>query len=320
MAGLPEREQLSDPLLIVGTGALATLFAARIASTGWPVSMLGAWQNGLDSLRENGARLVESNGREQRFPVNATHDPQNCSDTRYALVLRKAWQTSHTADQLAACLDENGLALTLQNGWGNAEILASRLGAERVAVGITTTGATLLGPGLARAGGEGIVTLQAHNRLAPLARLLRQAGFNVSVVDDARALLWGKLVINAAINPITALLRVPNGALLERSDARQLMHALAREAAAVAAAQGVALPFNDPALAAEDVARRTAANRSSMAQDVQRGAPTEIDAICGAIVRAAAASGAPAPLNEAMWLLVRAMHPQTLSNAASVSW
>jgi hypothetical protein len=89
--------------------------------------------------------------------------------------------------------------------------------------------------------------------------------------------VWGKLVINAAINPLTALLGVPNGELLARPAARALMADLACEAAAVAAAQGIRLPYPDPVAAAEGVAQRTAANRSSMLQDVQRGAPTEID-------------------------------------------
>ncbi|MEJ5223042.1 MAG: ketopantoate reductase C-terminal domain-containing protein, partial [Anaerolineales bacterium] len=123
-------------------------------------------------------------------------------------------------------------------------------------------------------------------------------------------LLWGKLIINAAINPLTALLRVPNGALLERPDARLLMGELARETAAVARALGVTLPFDDPAAAAEAVARKTASNHSSMAQDILRGAPTEIDAICGAVARAADRCGMTAPLNTVMWRLVRAVQKE----------
>ncbi|MGW8250924.1 MAG: ketopantoate reductase family protein, partial [Anaerolineales bacterium] len=110
--------------------------------------------------------------------------------------------------------------------------------------------------------------------------------FAVEDATDPDVLLWGKLVINAAINPLTALLQVPNGELLERPTARSLMVSLAREAAAVAAAQKLRLPYDDPITAVEETATRTAANRSSMLQDVQRGMPTEIDAICGAIVHA----------------------------------
>ena len=131
----------------------------------------------------------------------------------------------------------------------------------------------------------------------------------VDVIPDANALVWGKLVVNAAINPLTALLGVPNGALLERPAARRVMATLARETAAVARALGISLPFGDPVARAEDVARHTAANRSSMFQDVKRGAPTEIDAICGAIFRAGEARGVAAPVNWAMWQLVSALRP-----------
>jgi 2-dehydropantoate 2-reductase len=200
------------------------------------------------------------------------------------------------------------VALSLQNGAGNLETLQGVLGLDRAALGVTTVGATLLGPGQVRQAGAGMISLSAHPRLSPLAAWLQKAGFTVEQVADAKSLLWGKLVINAAINPLTALLRVPNGQLLERSTARQLLQAAAQEAAAVAAAQGLTLPYPDPVAAAEATARRTAANRSSMLQDILRGAPTEIDAICGAIVQAGLQSGAPTPVNRTLWQLVKALH------------
>jgi 2-dehydropantoate 2-reductase len=199
------------------------------------------------------------------------------------------------------------LALTLQNGLGNREQLAQVLGGERVALGVTTAGATLLGPGRVRPVGEPLVTLSAHSRLPELAELLASSGFKIETAPDASALLWGKLVINAAINPLTALLGVSNGELLERPPARQLLQSVAREVAAVAAAQGVLLPYPDPVAAAEAVAHRTAANCSSMLQDVQRCAPTEIDAICGAIVRAGEQIGVPTPVNRTLLYLVQAL-------------
>jgi 2-dehydropantoate 2-reductase len=119
--------------------------------------------------------------------------------------------------------------------------------------------------------------------------------------------VWGKLVINAAINPLTALLRVPNGVLLERPAAREMMKALACESARVAAAENVELPFADPVAAAEEVARKTAGNRSSMLQDILRGAPTEIDAICGAVVQAAQRHKIDTPANWAAWKLVKSL-------------
>ena len=300
---------MKDSVLIVGTGALATLFAARLSASGAAVTMLGTWQEGIRALQRDGARLTLEDGSELVGQVRATDDPSACRGARLALVLVKAWQTERAASQLWECLSDEGAAVSLQNGLGNRETLVRFLDDGRVGLGVTTLGATLLGPGCAAYGGDGVVSVETHPRLGPLENLLNGAGFRVEVIPDARVLLWSKLVVSAAINPLTALLGVPNGALLERPSARVLMTGLACETAGVARALGVELPFADAAAAAEAVARRTASNHSSMLQDARRGARTEIDAICGAVVRAGEQADAPTPLNRVMAQMVAALLP-----------
>ena len=297
-------------ILIVGTGALATFFAARLSQAGYSVTMLGSWKDGLEALQLEGARLIDSAGVEHSFNVHAISDPRECRGVRHALVLVKAWQTEQVAEQLKECLAEDGLVVTLQNGLGNREMLARSLGWSRVALGTATTGATLLGPGLVREGGEGVISVERNQGLSTLEEALRSAKFKVQVVEDAQSLVWGKLVINAAINPLTAILRVPNGKLLELPSARVVMKALANETAQVAEAEKVTLPFPDPVAAAEDVANKTSGNYSSMLQDVLRGAPTEIDAICGAVVKLGQTHKIETPANWACWKLVQAMGDQ----------
>lgn len=287
-------------ILIVGTGALATLFANRLSRAGSQVTLLGSWQAALQALNLRGARVLEADGRWTSGAVRALREPQAAEGFRLALVLVKAWQTAHAARQLAACLAPDGIALGLQNGLGNRERLAAQLGDQRVALGVTTTGAALLEPGAVQYGGRGALQVQRHPRLDPLLRLLRSAGFEVHQNEDLESLLWGKLVINAAINPLTALHGVPNGALLEDPQLRKILRRTAEETAQVAAARGIQLPFVNPAEAAEAVARRTAANRSSMLQDLQRGAPTEIEAITGEVVRQAIELGVAVPHNQAL--------------------
>jgi 2-dehydropantoate 2-reductase len=289
---------------------MACLFAARLSAAGFSVWMYGTWPEGLQALRDSGVRLIDESGREQAYPVQVVRRPQDCAQALDALVLVKSWQTARAAAQLAGCLAQEGVALTLQNGMGNREALAKALGASRVSLGVTTTGANLLGPGRVRPAGEGVISLSAHPGISRLAGRLRAAGFVIENEPDPTALLWGKLVINAAINPITALLRVTNGELLNRPSARQLLQAIVREAAGVAVAQGIRLPYPDPVIAAETIARRTAQNRSSMLQDVLRGAPTEIDAICGAIVQAGEKTGVPTPTLRAIWQLIKALRPE----------
>jgi 2-dehydropantoate 2-reductase len=297
---------MADQILIAGTGALATLFAARLSAAGVQVSLLGTWQAGLSALQQHGAVLVGPEGEEQAFPVQVL-DPGSTAKFMQALVLVKSWQTGRVARQLLDHLHGEGLALTLQNGLGNREILSQVLGGERVAQGVTTLGGTLLAPGRVRRGGDGQLSLEFQPRLEPMAGLLSRAGFQVNLVPEAAPLVWGKLVVNAAINPLTAILRLANGELLNHPARRRLLAELARETAAVAAALGISLPFNDPVAAAEEVARRTSENRSSMLQDVLRGAPTEIDSISGAIVKAGISLGVATPYNACMYQLVQAI-------------
>lgn len=283
---------------------MAGLFGARLAPHA-EVTLLGTWQAGLEALRRDGIRL-RLNGQAVEQRVRVSDDAAECVGAKQALVLVKSWQTSRAAGMLAECLAPEGVALTLQNGLGNIEQLRQMLGEQRAAQGVTTTGATLLGPGQVRAGGSGPTHVAPHPRLESLVDLLQTAGFEVQVAQDLESLVWGKLAINAGINPLTALLEVPNGELLERPAARQLMAEAAAETAKVAQARGVELPYADPTQAVEQVAARTASNLSSMLQDVQRGAPTEVDAINGAVSELGRESGVMTPVNRTLWKLVRA--------------
>jgi 2-dehydropantoate 2-reductase len=295
------------PILILGTGAMACLFGARLAPVA-EVTLLGTWAEALEAVRTRGIR-VENSGQAVEARVRACGVPADCAGAPLALVLVKSWQTERAATMLEECLAPDGIAVTLQNGLGNREKLAAHLGEARVSLGVTTSGATLLGPGHIRAGGDGVTHLANREDLVPLAELLESAGFDVESADDVEALAWGKAVINAAINPVTALLRFPNGELLSPSQvgAWEVSCNAALEAAAVAAARGVRLPFDDPVGQVAEVARRTAENRSSMLQDVERGRPTEIDAINGAIASEGERLGVPTPVNRMLWNLVRCL-------------
>lgn len=294
----------SEKILIVGTGAMASLFAARLAGVA-EVTLLGTWGAGLDALETRGVRLVETDETEESFAVRVARSPEGCTGAKLAIVLVKSWQTRRAADQLAECIHPQGIALTLQNGLGNREILEHALGVERVGFGVTTIGATILEPGRVRSGGEGPIHFRPHPSMTALVELLTQAGFVMDPVEDVRGLLWGKLVINAAINPLTALLEVPNGALLESPSLMEVMVGAAEETAAVADALGVKLPFADPGAQVMDVARSTGENSSSMLQDIRRSAPTEIDAISGAVVREGERAGISTPINWTLWHLVQ---------------
>ncbi len=97
---------MKESILLVGTGALATLFAARLSEAGHAVHMLGTWKHGLHALQQNGARIVDANGNERAYKVHATDDPREVDGAKYALVLVKSWQTERAAHQLKQCFSK----------------------------------------------------------------------------------------------------------------------------------------------------------------------------------------------------------------------
>jgi 2-dehydropantoate 2-reductase len=297
-------------IAIVGVGAMGCLLGAGLSAVA-DVTLLGHWPAQLAALRRDGLRLEHPDGGHSHHRLTVADDPAAVGRVPVALVAVKSRQTPDAARLIDRLLAADGLALTLQNGLNNRAALRAVLGRERVALGITSQGTTVIGPGIVRHAGHGPTYIGRDAALGPaqqaclpaLAALLNAAGFDTRLVDDTDALAWGKLAVNAAINPLTALLRVPNGFLLQHEALPAIMRRTADEVAAVAAAQSIVLAENaaDRAVA---VAWATAANRSSMLQDVERGAPTEIDAICGAVARAGESVGVATPLNDRLCRLV----------------
>jgi 2-dehydropantoate 2-reductase len=283
---------------LFGTGAMSCLFAARLSGIA-DTTMIGSWTEAIAALRERGI-VFEDSAQSRPIPVAAEYLGTKLAPCNVAIILVKSWQTKQVAACLSSYLGPDAVAISLQNGFGNLEILGAR-----AFPGVTEEGATLLGPGHVRAGGAGPTRMVAPERIIDL---FRAAGFECYGCDAAEteSLLWGKMTISCGINALTALLRVPNGELLNRPGATDLMIRAATECASVARARGVPLPFSDPTMRVREVAEKTAMNQSSMLQDILRGAPTECDAINGAVVLEGRRLGIPTPVNEFLWQLIQA--------------
>lgn len=297
---------------VVGVGAMGCLLGAYLSEVS-DVIMIGHWPEQVETIRASGLWLEHPDESRSHHTPRITDQPAEVGLVDVAIVVVKSRQTRYAAQTIAEFLKSDGLAVTLQNGLNNCAALRAVLGEERVTLGVTSQGATILGVAQVRHAGHGPTYFgrdaslghdqQLH--LPQVVQLFNQVGFDSYLVDDTDSLVWGKLAINAAINPLTALLRVPNGFLLTHDALIEIMNQAASEVAAVAAAKGIILPFNDAAERALSVARGTATNRSSMLQDVERGAPTEVEAICGAVARVGHELGVPTPMNIRLCRLVR---------------
>lgn len=269
--------------------------------------MAGRWREALEAIAGRGLALDDGQAI-RRVPMVALRLEALLPPADLILILVKNHQTAAVADLAVKGLAPDGLVLSLQNGLGHREVL-ERASPGRVACGVATVGARLLSPGHVRAG-PGRLEIgrdpRLHGRIARSAALLTDAGFGVTLSDDLEASVWRKLAVNCAVNALSAVRRVENGRLLQDPVDRRVLEEAAREVGRVALARGVRLGA-DPAALAIEAATRTGFNRSSMLQDVERGAATEIEALNGAVVREARRLGIPTPVNDRLYEQVLAL-------------
>ncbi len=296
-------------IAIWGVGALSSLFAGYL-STVAKVTMVGTWREQIETVQRDGLTIHHADGRASRFFPAITDHPATLPPIDLVIVLVKSHQTSRIAPAIARVLSPNGVVITLQNGVGNLDALVQAVGADRATQGVTAQGANIVGLGAVRHAGAGPTHIAVLSGRASLIEtgigLFNQAGIETHATDSADSLVWGKLAANAGVNPLTALLELPNGELLTEPQRKRFMIAAAREVEAVATAQGIRLPYPDVAAQVQEVARVTGENISSMLQDMRRQVPTEIDAICGAVVRDGERLDVPTPVNAALFNLIRA--------------
>ena len=299
-------------IAVVGAGAMGSLFGAMLAEAGNEVWLYDVWREHVQSINQNGLQ-IEREGKTRTVKIKATADPQQIGRVELVIIFVKSSRTNAAAETAQTIADAGGSVMTLQNGMGNADVIAEFVEPERILAGTTSHGATLLGPGSIRHAGIGPTTIgvwsqteEGLRRAEQFAEFFNRAGIKTESVADVRSVVWNKLLINIGINAITALTNIKNGQILDLEITRELSWAAVVEAIGVAQAQNIKV-HDDTLDLVFKVAEATAVNRSSMGQDVDNRRQTEITAINGFIVREAKRLGLQAPVNFALTALVETL-------------
>jgi len=299
-------------IAVIGAGAMGSLFGAMLAEADNEVWLYDIWEEHVQTINRAGLS-IEREGKTRTVSLNATTDPDQIGQAELTIIFVKSTQTrtaTLTAQQIAG---SDGAVMTLQNGMGNADIIAEVIAPHRILAGTTSHGATMLGAGRIRHAGIGATTIgswaatgQGRQLAGRFADFFTRAGIETEAVDEVRSVVWNKLLINIGINAITALSGIKNGQLLDLDMTRELSRLAVEEAMAVARARDIAIK-EDAVEIVLKVAEATAVNRSSMGQDVDNKRQTEIDAINGFIVNEAKKLGIEAPVNFALTALVKTL-------------
>jgi 2-dehydropantoate 2-reductase len=296
--------------VMMGAGAMGSLFGGLLARSGEEVWLVDNTKEQINTICSAGLTFEEK-GKLQIIPMNATSDVASVGKADLVIFFVKTYDTERAASDALVLEKEDTIFLTLQNGLGNEEAICKKIDRKKVMLGVTGHGATLLRPGHVRHAGWGKTFVgeldhRITDRATRIAQMFCKAGIETEASPNIHDQVWGKLVVNAGINALTALTGFKNGQLLDYPETARLMERLVFEAAQVARRKGVHIE-EDPIEKVRKGAEATRENRSSMGQDFDHRRRTEIDAINGAVVREAQALGIPVPFNQAVTDLVKAI-------------
>ncbi len=285
---------------------MGTLFGFHLAQNS-DVTILDDNAEVARSVERHGLRVNDERPRSVAVAARA----RDLYGSQVLFLFVKAVDTLHALRAFAGELDPSAPVVSLQNGVGNEDAIKTALGgAVPVILGITTESSQTIAPGHVRSSEQGNTIVGSMTASPTTARmvteLLNSSGLRASLVHDIRPHLWGKLVANAAVNALSALLDCNAGEIPRDPNAARLAEALAEETASVAAALKISLPFVNPWQYVTEVVALGADAKSSMAYDLESGHPSEIDHINGAVVAFGRRTGTPTPYNEAMMRLLKA--------------
>jgi 2-dehydropantoate 2-reductase len=298
--------------ILGGAGASGSVLGALLAKAGVDVTLVDIAQAAVDAIRRDGLRVEWKAGGSEAVPVAATTQPGEVGVVDALVVLVKCYDTEAAVAAAGPLIGRETAVLTLQNGWGNAEVIGRLVGPERVLAGVTYDSATLLAPGHVRQTGAGKnVFGELDGTLSPralqLERALRSAGMDAVASDRIVDEVWSKLALNCCTLSTAAILRFFTHQLTQHDGVRDLMSALLQEVIAVARGQGIELDYDERWAAITALAGRAVGGKPSMLQDVESRRRTEIDVVNGAVVAAGRRLGIATPYNQAMVWLVKSL-------------
>jgi 2-dehydropantoate 2-reductase len=299
-------------IAIIGTGAIGCLFGGILKDGGHDVILIGRNAATVTAITQQGGVRIDHAGDSRLIAISATLDHRFVDRAEIVMLAVKAYDTREALRQIKNTLRPETPVLTLQNGLGNIEAGDEILGPGRIIAGTTSHGSHVVSPGCIRHAGTGETLVgetsgALSDRVERMAQAFSRAGLRTEAMENAIGRVWLKAIVNAVINPLTAVLRVKNGALAQVPELAPLMRAVATEGTRAAEAAGVKLPCGDPYAKAVDVCKATAENISSMLQDVLQRRRTEIDQITGALADRAERAGLTAPYNRMLQALVEAI-------------
>ena len=313
-------------IVMLGAGALGSTIGGTLAMGGNDVHFVDMWQEHVDLINKDGLHMT--NEKEDWYVrVDARTTADTIGEADLVIVLVKSFATKQAVEQLKQTnvIGKNTLVMSLQNGLGNEETIASVIGSENVISGKTYVGGRLIQAGYISAGVQGKWTYlgelngEITDRIQTVCNVFNDAGLLCEVSDNIKGLIWDKLLINVAAGALCGITRLPYGPLYEEEYIKDVAVAAIQEGIQVAKAAGVVLKSEDPQypwVAASEGLPGTF--KTSILQSLELKRPTEIDFINGSIVEWGKKYGIATPVNQTLVACVKGIEKYILKYEPSL--
>lgn len=292
-------------ILIVGAGAMGSLFGGRLKAQQAEVLLYNRNNPHVERINQSGLTIVERDNQETTVPLKVVQEIPETDMYDLVLVLVKAHATKAVLEAMRDSFSPQTLLVTMQNGLGNLEVIAELFPDNPAVAGTMGCGASVESNGriLHRGWGRNYIGRSeddyAQKKLMEFIELLNRSGLETELAEDVQTVIWNKLFVNVAYNSLTALTRLRNGDILNTDEGKDLLRSVVTEAVQVAKSAGVTANAEEIVakcvlMGQEDIG----ANKSSMLMDVLHKRKTEIDAINGAVAKLGKQHGIETPYNE----------------------
>ncbi|MGS5087155.1 ketopantoate reductase family protein [Hydrogenophaga sp. A37] len=295
---------------IVGAGAMGSFFGGLLAEAGHAVTLIDVNEAHLSAIQTQGLLLDTDAGQRRVQGLRACRPHEAAELPDLLMVFTKTLHTTQALLGVRHLIGDRTHVLSLQNGLGNVEKITEYVPIERVLVGVTTWPADLVGPGEVHSHGQGGVRLMSadgrdHVLIATVVTAFSDAGLLARKDEAVWCAIWEKVAFNAALNCICGVSGSTVGQVGDLAESRVLAHAVVSEVLAVAQAHGIAVKPDAVHATVDHALDHHKNHKPSMLQDLLAGRATEIDAICGSVLRQGRSLGVATPLTEAFHALVR---------------
>jgi 2-dehydropantoate 2-reductase len=297
-----------EKIVIVGAGAMGCIFAARLAEAGIRVTLVDLAGPRLDALRRAGVTIRDDAG-ERTVQLTVSSASEVVGPVDLVVLFTKAANTRAAVQSVAHLAAGHAVAMTLQNGLGNAEAIAEVFPEDRIVFGVTDVPADLEDDTSVSSHGRGRIWVggfrpAAHGAATAIAARFQAAGMDAQADPQVEIAVWEKLAFNAALNAIAAVTGLTVGEM-DAPSGRRIAFSVVDEVVAAAAARGLQIDRARIVGKIEHALAEHRGHKASMLQDLLAGRATEIEAINGAVAAVGAAAGVSMPVTGALADLVR---------------